>query len=180
MIDRPTDRRNNAEQKRSTQRLFFWFFNAFPLDSAVGSFIVFSGCNVVGVLGRYALKILVILLTFIAFCSCSLDPPPKGEGSFEEEDVIKRTLATLDANRQEALPSGYYQMRLGNGEPYIITATDSHSPRGGGTIGVLFRDGTIFTHFGHVCGPGPTPLAGFAGGSQDDLIHSIRQASSPH
>lgn len=115
-----------------------------------------------------------IAIPFVLLLSCD-DPAPKGEGSYKEEEQIKKVLSSLDADDpHQKLPDDYYWGKTGNGEPYIITGTDSH--KGGGALGILFSDGTIFTHFCHVCGPGPTPLEGFRGETKDDVIASIKEA----
>jgi len=110
----------------------------------------------------------------LAFLLSSCDPASKGEGSYKEEKIIMKVLSSLDANDpNEELPDGYYRMKTGDGEPFIITGTDSH--KGGGTIGILFSDGTIFTHFCHICGPGPTPLESFSGDTKDKVIASVKE-----
>ena len=113
-------------------------------------------------------------LPFILLLSCNSDPSPKGDGSFKDEKEIRNVFLSLNANEpQQKLPNNYYRRTLEDGASYIITGTDSH--KGGGTVGVLFSDGTIFTHFCHVCGSGSTPLEAFTGNTKEEVIKSIKE-----
>ena len=117
-------------------------------------------------------KVYIAIPMALLLSSC--DPAPEGEGSYREEKKIKKVLSSLDANDpKQELPDGYYRRKTGDGSPYIITGTDSH--KGGGTVGILFADGTIVTHFCHVCGPGPTPLESIKGDTKDEVIASLKK-----
>ncbi len=121
----------------------------------------------------------VIAISLVAIVGVLLfvnrDQPPAGEGSFREADQIDAALQMIDPAEIDAeLPENCYRITHDDGFYYIAMGTDSHLPGGGGgTVGLLFADGSRHFFFGHVCGPGATPLE-FQGSSQEEVLAGLR------
>ena len=88
-----------------------------------------------------------------------IDPPPKGEGSYDELDTLftqfrkfYRTGTTTDLPTGFVRVNGFESEEPDARETWIIYyATASHSFRRGGTIVLLGSDGRIDGYFGHHC-----------------------------
>jgi len=91
---------------------------------------------------------------------------PMGEGSYWEAVMMRRQLTGVRGSGKVAagqLPAGFYRFDFPDGSWVVATGSDSHHDLTGGTSGFLFNDGRIVICFGHVCGPGSTPLEGVFG-----------------
>jgi hypothetical protein len=127
----------------------------------------------------------LVVLALIAFIAVALfrnrDQAPPGEGSYREANEIVATIKTLDPSHPESdLPEKFYRITNLNGFSYLATGTDSHLPGGGGgTIGVLFDDGSSHMFFGHVCGPGAMPFE-FFGDSKAAVLAYLREKATEY
>ena len=135
--------------------------------------------KVIGILGVVFVLLVVIFIVWLLILN--RDEAPDGEGSFREAHEIYAALAAIDPSESEDnLPDKFYRFEYDNGFSYIATGTDSHLPGGGGgTIGLLFADGSRHIFFGHVCGPGPTPLE-FQGRSKESMLDNLRKEWHEH
>ena len=88
-----------------------------------------------------------------------IDPPPKGEGSYDELDTLfSQFRAFYRTGNTGELPKAYVRLTGFESEEenaketwMIYYATASHSFRRGGTIVLLGSDGQIDGYFGHHC-----------------------------
>jgi hypothetical protein len=101
----------------------------------------------------------VIALWYWAVGYPFIDPPPKGEGSYEELDTLfSQFRAFYRTGNADALPKGFVRQTGFESEEedaketwIVYYATASHSFRRGGTIVLLGSDGQIDGYFGHHC-----------------------------
>ena len=116
---------------------------------------------------------LVVLVAVVLFAD--RDQLPAGEGSYREAEEIDAVLRAIDPRENDAeLPEDCYRIAHDDRFYYIAMGTDSHLPgSGGGTVGVLFADGSRHFFFGHVCGPGARPLE-FQGRNKEELLAGLR------
>lgn len=88
-----------------------------------------------------------------------IDPPPKGEGSYEELDTLFSRFRTYyRSDNTGDLPTGFVRLTGLDADDHeaketwmIYYATASHRNKRGGTIVLMGSDGRIDGYFGHHC-----------------------------
>lgn len=121
-----------------------------------------------------------------------IDPPPKGEGSYEELDTLFSQFRTFyRTGDTDDLPPEFVRLTdFESEEPdaketwMVYYATASHSFRRGGTIVLLGSDGQIDGYFGHHCRRNedggtlilsPSPPNYWTGGPYFNGLEEVRQ-----
>lgn len=93
----------------------------------------------------------------LCLAGCDRDAAPKGEGSITAGDAMFSEIAKIPCG---TVPPGYTRFDFKDGSWIAVRGIDSHNSPDGGTVGMVTNAGESAVVFTHVCGAGPTPLAG--------------------